>query len=131
MKITIYELLGLIKDGKAPKKIKVYGDTFEKNEYQNDIKNIYFDEDGDTLFDDYTWDLNDEVKILDEEDEFIDIEEIKLTSDGDIKGYYNGETHHITTNIKDKEVYIKLLNQLIKNQKKIIERLSNEVYSKH
>lgn len=71
--------------------------------------------------------LNDEVEILpDEEDEFIDIEEIKLTSDGDIKGYYNGETHHITTNIKDKEVYIKLLNQLIKNQKLIINKLKEE-----
>ena len=28
MKITIYELLGLIKDGKAPKKIKYDGDIY-------------------------------------------------------------------------------------------------------
>lgn len=75
---------------------------------------------------DATSHLNDNVEILDEEDEFIDIEEIKLTSDGSIKGYYNGETHHITTNIKDKEVYIKLLNQLIKNQKLIISKLKEE-----
>ena len=28
MKITMYELLGLVKDGKAPKKIKSNGDEF-------------------------------------------------------------------------------------------------------
>lgn len=28
MKITIYELLGLVKDGKAPKKIKYNGDIY-------------------------------------------------------------------------------------------------------
>lgn len=37
MKITIYELLGLIKDGKAPQKIKyeylIYELTSEKNDY--------------------------------------------------------------------------------------------------
>lgn len=37
MKITIYELLGLIKDGKAPKKIKyeysIYELTPERNDY--------------------------------------------------------------------------------------------------
>lgn len=123
MKITIYELLGLIKDGKAPKKIKVYGDTFDKNEYQNDIKNIYFDDDGDTLFDDYNWDLNEEVEILpDEEDEFIDIEEI------------NGDYVVPNTPATENEAYIMacflahemVLNNLIKNQKKIIEALSNE-----
>ena len=29
MKITMYELLGLIKDGKAPKKIKFCGNIYE------------------------------------------------------------------------------------------------------
>lgn len=32
MKITIYELLGLIKDGKAPKRIKVTGTIYEYDE---------------------------------------------------------------------------------------------------
>lgn len=32
MKITIYDLLGMIKDGKAPKKIKVTGTIYEYDE---------------------------------------------------------------------------------------------------
>ena len=69
--------------------------------------------------------LNEEVEILDEEDEFIDIEEIKLERD-DILGYYNGASHRMTTNVKDREVYIKIINNLIKNQKKIIQALKKE-----
>ena len=110
MKIDFYTLLGLIKDGKAPKKIKVYGDTLEKNEYADDTRDIYVDEDGDTLFGEYNWNLDDVVIILDEEDEFIDIEEIEIK---EIE-----ETSHLE--FKEK------INDLIKNQKKIIERLSNE-----
>lgn len=41
MKITIYELLGLVKDGKAPKKILLNGIVFE---YQGDDY-LYKDED--------------------------------------------------------------------------------------
>ena len=128
MKITIYELLGLIKDGKAPLRIK-YDDLIW---ILRDEFNDYFDEEEYLFikgFDEYENAkdfLLEQVEILDEEDEFIDIEEIKLTCDGSIKGYYNGETHYITTNIKDKEVYIKLLNDLIKNQKKIINKLKEE-----
>lgn len=60
------------------------------------------------------------------EEEFEDIEEIELANDEKIKGYYNGGTHYMTTNVKDREVYIKLINQLIKNQKKIIQMLNKE-----
>lgn len=38
MKITIYELLGMIKDGKAPKKIKVTGTIY----YFDEEFNFYF-----------------------------------------------------------------------------------------
>ena len=38
MKITMYELLGLVKDGKAPKKIK-YNDI--ELEYDKDTKDYY------------------------------------------------------------------------------------------
>lgn len=34
-KITIYELFGLVKDGKAPKQIKVTGHTYEFDEELN------------------------------------------------------------------------------------------------
>lgn len=50
MKVTIYELLGLVKDGKAPKKIR-----YNDNEYLN---------------------LNDYVEII-EEDKKIEFEEIE------------------------------------------------------
>ena len=32
MKTTIYELLGMIKDGKAPKRVKITGTTYEYDE---------------------------------------------------------------------------------------------------
>ena len=40
MKITIYELLGLVKDGKAPKKIKFRNEIYE---YKNNIENGFID----------------------------------------------------------------------------------------
>ena len=104
--MTIYELLGLIKDGKAPKEVK-----YKETKY-------VFNNDRQCYENSYEWfpsiqeiGLNDEVEILDE-DEFIDIEEI-------------------TQECFDNWTCAKHINQLIKNQKKIIERLSNEVYSKH
>ena len=40
MKITIYELLGLVKDGKAPKKIKFRNEIYE---YKNNIEDGFID----------------------------------------------------------------------------------------
>lgn len=62
MKINIYDLLGMIKDGKAPKKILCKDKVFGLSE---DNKN-YIDEDSDWLFIDYEWldMLNDEIIIL-------------------------------------------------------------------
>ena len=40
MKITIYELLGLVKDGKAPKKIKFKNRIYE---YKNNIEDGFID----------------------------------------------------------------------------------------
>lgn len=40
MKITIYELLGLVKNGKAPKKIKFKNEIYE---YENHIKDSFID----------------------------------------------------------------------------------------
>ena len=64
MKITIYELLGMFKDGKAPKKIKYNNKIWNYKEgimeYTSDdsyfaLSNFEFDE------------LNDEVEIIEEE----------------------------------------------------------------
>ena len=63
MKITIYELLEMIKDDKAPKKIKYNNDIYEYEDCD------YFDINRGYLFDRYNVSgiLNDEVEILEEE----------------------------------------------------------------
>jgi len=112
MKITIYELLGLIKDGKAPKKIKIDETIFERTS-SSDITQMYnYWNRGYNHFwlTTYTILLDDEVEILDEEDEFIDIEEIEIKK--------IEETSHLE--FKEK------INDLIKNQKKIINKLKEE-----
>lgn len=83
MKITIYELLGLIKDGKAPKKIyfncRVY-ELDDYNHYMNECK-VGFNFEYTDLFDE-TLNvelenfLNDEVEIIEEENE---IEKLDIT----------------------------------------------------
>lgn len=70
MKITIYKLLRLINDGKAPKKIKYDDIVLEYNEEIEDY-NYY---DGKGLFE-YKFEncknfLNDEVEIIDDEEWF-------------------------------------------------------------
>ena len=69
MKITIYELLGLIKEGKAPKKIKIDGYILKLQENETYWKSKYIDKQGDSLFLDYHITLNDEVEIIEEEKE--------------------------------------------------------------
>ena len=74
MKITMYELIGLVKDGKAPKKIKysscimIYDvdendyRTPEKDYYDADVKTYKYLTDCIDLF----TDLNDKVEIIEE-----------------------------------------------------------------
>ena len=66
MKITLYELLGLIKDGKAPKEIKIGNIKLKYNEGCEDYYHYY----GRGLFE-YKFEncknfLNDEVEIIEE-----------------------------------------------------------------
>lgn len=113
-KITIYELLGLVKDGQAPKRIKFSEDTFIF------VDGIYYEEhhindDNGRLSDYYALDsmLNDEVEILDNEDE--DIEEIDFKT---------AETQ------KEKNRIMKVkINELVKeinSMKKKIDYLKNK-----
>ena len=81
MKITIYELLGLVKDGKAPKKIS-YNDI--ELEYDKDTKD-YYSYYGKYLFEykfaecvDF---LDDEVEIVEEDKK---IEKLKLLQYSDL-----------------------------------------------
>lgn len=136
--ISYYELLGMIKEGNIPKRLYVkianYG-MYYIADYDGEEFSFYKRQNKDGVDENYHFYLSECflessmfdkcIQVLDEE-EFEDIEEIELTNDEKIKGYYNGGTHYITTNVKDREVYIKLINQLIKNQKKIIQKLNKE-----
>ena len=104
MKITMYELLGLVKDGKAPKKIKYDNLELEYNEEYKDYYEYY----GESLFaykfttcNDF---LDDEVEIIEEPKK---IE--KITVREKTLGFPNGEW---TARNMDKAFAIKI-NELI------------------
>ncbi len=116
--IRVIDLLNKIANGEeVPKKIK-----YNDDEYIHIDNYCYFCEETNEILSQNTYAefsrLNDEVEILDEE-EFEDIEEITIR-DKKI-GFPNGEW---TARNMDKAFSIKI-NQLIKNQKKIIERLKD------
>ena len=153
--ITIYELLGLIKDGKAPKKIRVYGEisndifTFNKN------AGVYYDDDCNTLGYKYNLEvmLDSEIEII-EEDKTHYTYKITKDENGTIVDA-KGQRYSLIEEVEDKEYedideaeyleqgeYIdyasdyevkfdiaknrRLINALIRNQKKILERLDKE-----
>lgn len=95
--ITIYELLGLVKDGKAPEKIKY--DNYCC--YYNKEKNEYVDYAGVSIF---AWDyvvmnsLNDTVEIIEDNDKLKKIP-------------YEFNLGYINTN--DKDLVIKEMNKTI------------------
>jgi len=74
MKITMYELLGLVKDGKAPKKI-LYNNyrVYELDEYNHymykDIDNTYIDLYDETFNCELDEFLNDKVEIIEYKEE--------------------------------------------------------------
>ena len=124
-KIRIIDLLNKIAKGEeVPKKIKYNDEVWE---YYNDLGNYIRAGKPNTLFTMYYIHqiLNDEIEIIEEvkDKEYEDIEKIKSTINGRIMCKYDGEQHYLDTNIKDKAVYVPLLNALIRNQKYILERL--------
>ena len=126
--ITIYELMGLIKDNKAPKKIKIHQEIYEMIGSRYYI-NKEFTVDNDLFYKitlGYVT-LDDTVEIVPEEnDEWEDIEKIKLI-DTSIEFYDDDKVRHLmNTNAKDRNIYIAKINQLIKNQRKIIEKLEEK-----
>lgn len=128
MKITIYELLGLIKDGKAPKKIRVYGEVTDDIFTFNKNVDVYYDDDCNTLGYKYNLEvmLDSEIEIIEEveDKEYEDIEEIIINSCGNIeKKLIDGSTIVLPTT-KDEVLHNAYkINALIRNQKYILERL--------
>lgn len=125
MKITIYELLGLLKDGKAPKKIKVDSYILDLVENETNWKLAYIDGYNDYLFVDYHITLNDEILVLEEveDKEYEDIEEIKILTDDTNMNYVANDEYGKLSYANSDLLFANRINVLIRNQKKILERL--------
>lgn len=84
MKMTIYELLGLVKDGKAPEKIKyeysIYELTIERNDYYCKNEMRWFTNEINSL-----GALNNYVEIIEETKK---IEKLKIEQDNPNSNYY-------------------------------------------
>ena len=122
MKITVYELLGLIKDGKAPNKIKYNENIYY---YDKSFTNYSCDlNDGDTLYlledtiEYLVMQFNYELEIIEEE------KETKPFTKKDIEalGYACGEIQKCFTNGWTKS----LENKPFEEEKKIPEKLKIE-----
>ena len=113
--IKIIDLLNKIANGEeVPKKIRIDGETL----ILDNGKELHYRFEGKTAMLCFEWyietrKLNYEVEILDAEDEFEDIDEINIGQ------YYGPEDSSLKYDI------VSTINQLIKNRKKIIERLNN------
>ena len=124
--IKIIDLLNKIANGeKPPKRIKYQIYSFEFN------GRTYIDDENDSITEYLLSDLsniNSEVEILDEEDEFEDIEEITCEGEKIELGSLN---KWLTSTMNDNECKMcsaieclgMELNRVIKNQKKIIDKL--------
>lgn len=122
--IKIIDILCMINcEEEVPKEI-IYNNT--RYTYNESVQDYYDKEDnslfekGFTNLDTQTF-LNRDVEILDEEDEFEDIEEVEncKIDDDTIRGLVKSLNElHIE--------YVNTINQLIKNQKKIIDKLNKQ-----
>lgn len=108
MKITIYELLGLVKDGKAPKKIKTNTGIFKLEIGYDQLR--YRCNDGGILTFDYYIEnnkLNNEVEIIEEEKKIEKIEKLNLPSFEELKNMSVAESYLVIAKEYD------VLNELI------------------
>ena len=132
--IKIIDLLNKIANGEeVPKKIKIREVDYKFT--QISTRNLTFSDSGNNInyayendFENYWLDcarINELVEILDEEDEFEDIESFGVHYSWDYIDYKNIEELKKYVN-KDFQNIFDTLDKLIKNQKKIISRLKDE-----
>lgn len=109
MKITIYDLLGLVKDGKAPEKIKyeysIYELTPERNDYYCKNEMRWFTNEINCL-----GVLNDYVEIIEEPKK---LEKIEMYQDEE--GYYflNKQDRKVYVNCDEMDFMVDKFNELI------------------
>lgn len=116
-KITLYELLGLVKDGKAPKKIKFNSEIWMFNK---DFNQYQTNNGGGNIWNGYNFNiLNDTVEILEEQKK-----ETKPLTKKDIEalGYACGEIKKCFKKGWNKS----LENKPLEEDKKIPEKISDE-----
>ena len=113
--ITIYELLGFIKDDKAPKKIKyeylVYELTFERNDYYCKQEMRWFTSEINSL-----GVLNNKVEILEEDK---DIEELKIENDNPTHFYIRDERGTKCGMTKHSKLIADKINEVIREVNKL------------
>jgi uncharacterized iron-regulated protein len=119
MKITIYELLGMIKDGKAPKKIKIDNDILTLSEIN--IIQYNFERSGQLNWDYYIENYRLDEKVVEILDKDFKLEEKKIPEKLDIR-----QEKNIKNNWKWK-VYGKEHSYNISTPQKIIADKLNEV----
>lgn len=114
MKITMYELLGLVKDGKQPNHIKFKNDDWYWG-YDTYIPYSFLDNTPDvqistSLFHRYRIDycLNDEVEILEE----------KKIPENNFNYIYSCEDEHIMTNFENIKTTLKDIIDYLKSKEK-------------
>jgi hypothetical protein len=114
--ITVYELLGLVKDGKTPDKIK-YGNYYC---YYNKEKNEYVDYAGISIF---AWDyvvmnsLNNTVEIIEDNDKLEKIKSLNNVGGSTNLAEFEDKQHLNNHILKDK------INKIIDHINKIEEKL--------
>ena len=117
MKITMYELLGLIKDGKAPKKIKVTGRIYE---FDKDY-DMYYTKEKDRSYSVALGGLEDEINLIanafNENVEIIEedkkIEKIELYEDSDGHYFYDKHCKKIYITCDEMDFMVDKFNELI------------------
>ena len=120
MKITIYELLGLVKDGKAPKKIKFRNEIYE---YKNNIEEGFIDYAGieketnerfylsSYIGNNYISDIfTDEVEIIEEQKK---IEKIEMYQDEEGHYFLNKQDRKVYVNCYEMDFMVDKFNELI------------------
>ena len=121
MKITVYELLGMIKDGKAPKKVLYIPlDGCEYIFTYDEAYKDYFD--GDIYLSDNCYQLlqhlNDKVEIIEDNQ---DIKEIQITRGDNCQRFieYDDNTGHHKYNKRGLDEYLATkINEVIKEVNK-------------
>lgn len=123
MKITLYELLGLIKDNKAPKKIRCFGHDYEFSISDEGIDYIEIDKEAgeryltDVIGDNYLgFIFSTTVEVLEEEKE---IEKLSLLGDPRVTCEDSFLSRMLTNNNKEHNEIINKINELVREVNKI------------